>query len=145
MQGGSIARRHPSMRIASLRFHAVTPTALVHRQTLHERGGAWKDLWGWVSLSATAEACLKALLAPGTTFPRGHEVFNIAAKTTCQQVESLKLLRTRFDLELEGIEIRTKMTGNMGWFDVSKAERMLGWTEDGFPMVSEEPQRDHLD
>lgn len=135
MQAASIARRYPHMRIASLRFHGVTPTRFVNRHTLHDRGGAWKDLWGWVSLDATADACLKALLAPETTFPRGHEIFFIAAKTTCQQVNSMELLRTRYDPEAEGIEIRGKVVGNMGWFDTSKAEMMLGWKEEGFPMM----------
>ena len=132
MQAASIARRNPSMRIASLRFHAVTPTQYVNPRMLDEHGGAWKDLWGWVSLDATAEACLKGLLAPETTFPCGHEAFFIAAQTTCRGMNSLELLRTKFDPESEGIIIRGKVVGNKGLFDVSKAERMLGWKEEGF-------------
>jgi hypothetical protein len=135
VQAASIARRHPSMRIASLRFHWVVPTHLVDRHTLHNEGGAWKDLWGWVSLGATAQACLKALTAPETTFPRGHEAFFIAARTTCQQVDSMDLLRTKYRPVQEGIEIRGVVGGNASFIDTRKAERMLGWKEEGFPMV----------
>lgn len=123
------------MRIASLRFHWVVPTPLVDRDILHREGGAWKDLWGWVSLEATAEACLKAITAPETTFPSGHEVFFIAAKTTCQQVDSMALLRSRYSTKNEGIEMRCRIEGNRSFFDTAKAERMLGWKEDGFPML----------
>jgi hypothetical protein len=122
------------MRIASLRFHWVVPPHLVHPDILHREGGAWKDLWGWVSLGATAEACLKAITAPETSFPPGHEAFFIAAKTTCQQTETMTLIRTRYSPKREGIEIRQPLKGNVSLFDTSKAERMLGWKEDGFPI-----------
>lgn len=134
MQASSFALRYPQMRIASLRFHWVVPPPLVSREALHQEGGAWKDLWGWVSLGATAEACLKAITAPISTFPLGHEVFLIAAKTTCQQVNSMDLLRSKYSPKSEGIYFRGLMVGNQSFFDTGKAERMLEWKEEGFPM-----------
>lgn len=122
------------MRIASLRFHWVVPHDLVSRETLHERGGAWKDLWGWVSLTKTAEAVLRALTVSENTFPRGHEAFFIVARTTCQQRKSLDLLKTKFRPEEEGMEIRGRFVGNESFISSEKAERMLGWKEDGYPM-----------
>jgi hypothetical protein len=134
MQASSIARRYAKMRIASLRFHGVVLPPFTTREKLHERGGYWKDLWGWVSQEAAAESCLKGVLAPLSTFPCGHEAFFIAARTICEQENSLELFKTRFDLEKEGIELRGEITGNQSFFDTRKAERMLRWKEEGFPM-----------
>lgn len=133
LQASSIARRYPSLRIASLRFHWVVPSHKVDPQILHSEGGAWKDLWGWVSLGATADACLKGLTASRDIFPCGHEVFIIAARTTCRQEDSDKLLRTMYMPEKEGMNVRIDYCGtNRGFWDASKAERMLGWKEEGW-------------
>ena len=121
------------MRIASLRFHWVVPHCQVDPQTLHTEGGAWKDLWGWVSIGATADACLRGLTVPLDTFPGGHEVFIIAAKTTCRHGDSMELLRTMYMPEKEGMDIRADFSAtNRSFWDTSKAERMLGWSEKGW-------------
>jgi hypothetical protein len=121
------------MRIASLRFHWVVPSHKVDPKILHKEGGAWKDLWGWVSVHATADACIKGLTAPQETFPGGHEVFNIAAKTTCRQGDSMELLKTAFAPEKEGMEVRVEFGGtNRSFWNTSKAQRMLGWSEEGW-------------
>ena len=134
LQAESICRRYPEMRIASLRLHGVLTPDLVSRERLNERGGYWKDLWGWVSQEATADSCLKGLLAPLSAFPNGHEAFFIASRTICEQRNSWDLYKTRFDLEKEGTEVRRDIVGNQSFFDTTKAERMLGWKEEGFMM-----------
>jgi hypothetical protein len=104
------------MRIATLRFHAVTDDDQCTAAHLNQRGGSWKDLWGWVSLTATAKSCLLGLTAPYETFP-----------TTQQQSDSETLLMSRFP-EIQDVRIDLKGS-NVGFFDTSKAERMLGWKE----------------
>ena len=119
------------MRIASLRFHAVIPDEECTLELLHNRGGYWRDLWGWVSVSATAKACLLGLVAPYEDFPRGtHETFFIVANTTVQQTDSLALLKTKFP---EITDLRIDFAGsNVGFMSTEKAKRMLGWQEEGF-------------
>lgn len=130
LQADAFCRRHPSMRITTLRFHWVVPDKLVDREYLHAHKGSWRDLWGWVSLNAASKAVLLSLTVPESSFPVGHETFFIVAQTSCQQTNSMDLLRSKFP----GIkEIRTSMKGNAAFFDCSKAERMLGWKEEGFP------------
>ncbi|ORX37019.1 hypothetical protein BD324DRAFT_600634 [Kockovaella imperatae] len=129
VQADSYARKFPHMRIATLRFHFVAPMDLVDADKMHKHGGAWKDLWGWVSLDDTAEACLRGLTAPTSTFPLGHETFFIVAPTHAQQCDSLELLKTKYpDIK----DVRKELIGNTGFFDCSKAERMLGWRASGF-------------
>jgi hypothetical protein len=121
-------RFNPTMRIATLRFHAVTDDDQCTAAHLNQRGGSWKDLWGWVSLTATAKSCLLGLTAPYETFPNGtHETFFIVAPTTQQQSDSETLLMSRFP-EIQDVRIDLKGS-NVGFFDTSKAERMLGWKE----------------
>ena len=88
----------------------------------------WKDLWGWVSVDASASACLLGLEAPESTFPLGHEAFFIVAPTTQQQRDTTELLRDYYP-ELAKKWEASGMRGNQGAFDTSKAERMLGWKE----------------
>ncbi|WVQ84281.1 hypothetical protein IAT38_006433 [Cryptococcus sp. DSM 104549] len=152
LQADSFVRRFPSLRIATLRFHAVIPDHLCNPHSLHVNGGVWKDLWGWVSNSAVSRACLLALIAPTDTFPEGtHEAFFVVAPTMCQQRRTSDLLEEMYPEWAEGAEekdtqrwdggragkLRMALKGNEGLFDCSKAERMLGWTEQGFYWVPE--------
>ena len=130
IQADAFVRRHPDMRVASMRFHFVAPMEGISAAKMHEYMGAWKDLWGWVSADATADACLKGLTAPTSTFAIGHETFFIVAGTHCQQGDSMTLLKSKFP---EITDIRKPLHGNDGFFDTSKAKRMLGWEEEGFP------------
>ena len=114
-----------------MRYHMVVTTENSTRQAVHDREGAWKDLWGWVSEVAAAKATINALTVPESMFPNGHEAFFVAARTICQQTNSLELLKTKFPK----IEIRANITGNASLYDTSKAERLLGWKEDGWPLV----------
>ena len=129
VQSAGFARVHPSMRIATLRFHFVAADDSVSREALHKNGTKWNDLWGWVSTTATARSCLLGLTAPESKFPKGHEAFFIVAPTICRQESTRALLKEAYP---EIKDVRGKMEGNEGLFNCEKAERMLGWTETGF-------------
>lgn len=130
IQANAFARRYPTLRIASLRFHAVTPDSLCTPPILDNRKGLWKDLWGWVSLSSTATACLSALTVPEQQFPLGHETFFIVAPTTMQQRPTLELLRERFPELVDEFGGVVEGKGNLGLISTDKARRMLGWEEE---------------
>lgn len=135
LQASALTRRNPHLplRIASLRFHWVVPTPLATPSSIASHLGSPKDLFGWVSVSSASEAVLLALTAPLTTFPAGHEAFFIVARTLCGG-------RTREEAIAElagGVEWRggeEGMRGNGGLFDTRKAERMLGWVDEGYPI-----------
>jgi hypothetical protein len=118
------------MRIATLRFHWVVPPSRYSRDLLDSRGTAWKDLWGFVTTPGTARSCLLGLTAPLETFPLGHETFFIVAGTTVRQSSSLELIKEKYP-EIE--DIRGDFSGNRALIDCKKAERLLGWKEEGFP------------
>jgi hypothetical protein len=95
---------------------------------LDTRGGAWKDLWGWVSASSTAQAVMLSITAPESTFPMGHESFFIVAPTTSLQKDTRELLEERYPNLLSYWDASGRK-GNEGAFNTDKAERMLGWKE----------------
>jgi len=129
IQSNAFTRRYPSLRVASLRFHAVTADDQCTTPTLHKRGGLWKDLWGWVSLSSTAQACLSALTVDEEKFPVGHETFFIVAPTTMQQTPTIDLLKEAFPELVEKYGGVVEGNGNQGLISTAKAKRMLGWEE----------------
>lgn len=119
------------MRIASIRPHWVIPEELAYnKDKLHAAKGDWMDLWGWVSVGAVSQAFLLALTAPESSFPLGHEAFFTVAPTMVQQASSAALIKDKFP---EITDLRREWKSNEGFFDCSKAERMLGWTERAFP------------
>ena len=133
MQANAFARKVPGIRIATMRFHWVVPQV---RYSLQGIGGrdTWKDLWGMVSEHSVALACLNALTVGEDIFPPGHETFFIVDQTTSEQRDSYELLRERYP---DITDLRADFKGsNRGFFDCSKAERMLGWKEEGFPWHS---------
>lgn len=119
-QADSIARRHPELTIASLRLHGVTT----------DRGTAITDqpgqdmvinhLWGYVRGDAVGQACLAALNAGWT----GHEAINIVAAETMRDEPSRDLAAHHYP----EVPLRTEMPGNAGFYDTTKAQRLLGWT-----------------
>ncbi|WVQ96574.1 hypothetical protein IAU59_003679 [Kwoniella sp. CBS 9459] len=141
LQGEAFVHRHPSMRVACLRFHGVVRDSQVNREDLKKLGDSWKDLWGWVSSSAVARSCLLSLTAPTSTFPTGtSEAFFIVGPTITQQTSTMRLVEGRYPEIVKKGDIRMNMDGNQGLFDCGKAKRMLGWTETGFewPEVAED-------
>jgi len=122
-QGDSIARRYETMTISSLRFHWVVPeraTAAQHNQNLGR--ALAKHLWGYTRYDSAARACLLALTA---NF-KGHEAFYIIAPDTTMDAPSLELAREFFS----DVPIQGDLSGQRGFFDCSKAERLLGWKHD---------------
>jgi UDP-glucose 4-epimerase len=125
-QSDSFARRHASLAIAGLRFHAVMPNPVIAAddtgELARQRAG---DLWGYTSLDATARACLLALTADF----RGHEVFYIVAPQTVLATPSLEL-KARF---FPDVPLRGDLDGNRGFYNCAKAEHLLGWKHDAPP------------
>jgi hypothetical protein len=116
------------MRISTLRFHAVIPDHLCTVEALNARGGAWKDLWGWVSITASAQAVLSSITTPESTFSLGHEAFFIVAPTIVQQRHTRELLAERYPYLVADWD-RSGRKDNEGLFSTKKAERLLGWKE----------------
>lgn len=123
-QANSFARRYEQMIIASMRFHGVMPDrptaaqAKGHLQT----DAAVKSLWAYTRSEAASRACLLSLTANYT----GHEVFYIAAPDTIADTPSLELKQKFFP----DVPLRGDLSGHRGFFDCSKAERLLGWKHD---------------
>ena len=125
-QGDSFARRYETMSIASLRFHGVVPdraAMMRHGHSGRERGA--KHLWGYTRIDATARACLQALSVEWA----GHEAFYIVAPDTAVDHPSRELAEQYFP----NVPIRGDLSDGRGFFDCSKAERLLGWRHDDPP------------
>jgi nucleoside-diphosphate-sugar epimerase len=119
-QADSFARRAPTMTISSLRFHALPdePPQLHHSLDNADAGVA-RNLWGWTLISEAARACELAIKAQFF----GHEVFFIIASTTISDYPTLELAQHAYP----HAEIRAALPGRTGFFDCSKAARLLGW------------------
>ena len=119
-QADSLCRRYEDLRVASMRFHWVTPT--------RPSGSGFpmevmaKNLWAYVLSAAAARACLLSLSAAFT----GHEPFFIAAPITGVEQPSIELARAYYP----EVPIRGDLGGNASFFSSAKAERLLGWTHD---------------
>ena len=123
-QADSFARRHESLRIASLRFHLVTPS----RETAAEYFNLGtpeiaKHLWAYTRVDAAVEACLLSLDAEFT----GHEVFYIVAPDTTMDVPTAELAASYFP----HVPIRGDIGGYRSFFSSAKANRILRWTHKG--------------
>ena len=121
-QADSIARRHPWMTIATLRFHWVVPDRAYAAERLTDPSRAARQLWGYTSLAASARACLLSVAAGFA----GHERFYIVAPDTIADLPSAELLR-RYHPE---VPLHQELPGRQGFFDCAKAERLLGWRHD---------------
>jgi UDP-glucose 4-epimerase len=122
LQADSFVRRY-DMIIASLRFHGATAARFKAGPEAREAQTlATKSLWGWVSYDACARASRAGVTADFT----GHEVFFIVAPDTYMEVPSLELAQEHFP----EVPIRGDLTGTNGFYDCSKAERVLGWKHD---------------
>jgi UDP-glucose 4-epimerase len=121
LQAESIARRYESMSIASMRFHWVVPdrAAAAQRDARANKFLA-KQLWGYTRFDSAAEACLKSLTAGF----QGAEAFYVIAPDTMTDTPSLELAHEYWP----DVPVRGDLSGRRGFFDCSKAERLLGWT-----------------
>lgn len=122
MQADTIVRRYPSMRIASMRLHWSIPDREVTRSLSPEKSSM--DLWGYVQEDSSAEAFLLAIEQDDLPWS-GHEAFFVVAPEIAYAGDS-KELRERYwpDVPVrEGKDV----SGKLGFFDCSKAEKLLGW------------------
>jgi nucleoside-diphosphate-sugar epimerase len=142
LQASSLCARYPFLRIASLRIHWSVPSLEeAQAQSDPHEDNTRKELWGWIQEDEGARAFWLGLTVgdsdsefrgasgagQGGRGWKGHEVFNIAAPTTrCPQVGS-ETLRQKYFPNVPVREGVFKVEGRNGFFDCSKAERMLGW------------------
>lgn len=119
-QADAIVRRFPHMRIASLRpSWSIPDRAFAQHQDAERRKN---DLWGWVQGDACADAFLRAVTAPDGAWT-GHEAFFVVAPDTTED-DAPEELYARF---WSDVPIREGKDLSRGFFDCSKAERVLGW------------------
>lgn len=120
-QANAFARRYESMQIASLRFHWVLDDreiAIAMNKTIPDI--AINHLWAYTK---TAEASRAIELALTTEFS-GHEVFYIVAPTLATEDPAERLAETHYP----DVPLRSEIKGRSGFYDCSKAGRLLGWT-----------------
>ncbi|THH12777.1 hypothetical protein EW146_g7374 [Bondarzewia mesenterica] len=86
---------------------------------------AKNDLWGWVQEDSAAEAFLLALTQDDGRWS-GHERFFITAPDRASLEYKSEELKEAFWGSVK-IREEKEISGRMGFFDCSKAERLLGW------------------
>ena len=119
-QADSFVRRYEGMRIASLRFHYVTPERAEAAERFNQAEDKFRHrLWAYTRRDAAARACLLSLTADF----EGHEAFFIIAPDTTSD-EPSRALAAKY---LPEVPIRGEFAGNCSFFDSSKAGRILGW------------------
>ncbi|MBN9393284.1 MAG: NAD(P)-dependent oxidoreductase [Chloroflexi bacterium] len=121
LQGDSIARRYEDMTISSLRFSGLTTAPVTPISEVSNRNQV-HNLWAYTNLYAVTRACLAALSADF----KGHEVFYIVAPQTYATIPSPELAREFYP----DVPLRPGFGDHQGFFDSSKAERLLGWKHD---------------
>ncbi|KAG8678303.1 UDP-glucose 4-epimerase 5 [Ceratobasidium sp. 395] len=122
IQAAAFARRYPDMSISCLRFHYVSFT----RPNLENELDAEvrKDMWAWTDIRAAGRACMLGLEVEWT----GAEAFYIVAPEHCAGEHDALELAARFYPETK---LASTMGPKSGFYDCSKAKRMLGWEHDG--------------
>ncbi|CAE6396030.1 unnamed protein product [Rhizoctonia solani] len=132
LQAEVFARAHPNMSISSLRFHHVVSEKkrLSGEESLKKNS---LDLWGWTESFAAGRACLLALEVEWT----GAEVMYIIGEEQCVlpgECTTEELAKRYFP----EATLRKDFGPQEGFFDCSKAERLLGWKHVG----GRQPRRD---
>jgi len=122
LQADTIVRRFPATRIASLRLHWSVPSR--EYATKIDPARAKNHLWGWVQEDSAADAFLRATVRDDLPWS-GHERFFVTAPNTTLS-ECTQVLRERY---WPNVKVREgqAMSENRGFFDCTKAERLLGW------------------
>ncbi|KAF8632267.1 hypothetical protein AX15_002012 [Amanita polypyramis BW_CC] len=122
IQADAIARRYPSMRIASLRLHWSVPDRTV--ALARGESGSKNDLWSYVQRDSAADAFLIAITDKSGRWS-GHEAFYIVAPTTAAGRDSEEL-RQKYWSDVP-VKQGKEISGKSAFFDCSKAEKLLGW------------------
>ncbi|CAE6422149.1 unnamed protein product [Rhizoctonia solani] len=125
LQAEAFARAHPNMSISALRFHHVVPEKKQFSGEKSLKRNSF-DLWGWTESVAAARACLLALEVEWT----GAEVMYTIGEEHCVLPDegTTEELAKRYFPEAT---LRKKFGSQEGFFDCSKAERLLGWKHVG--------------
>lgn len=146
MQADTIARRYPTIRIASLRLHYSVPDRTV-AVSARDTDLASKDLWGWLQVrnrhhqgivffsralltnltsqeDSAAEAFILAISED--TKWSGHERIQIVSETIDRNLEDSKKLKEKYWPDVP-VTVGKEISGEGGFFDCSKARRILGW------------------
>ncbi len=119
-QADAFARRHEWMAIASLRFHWLVETReQIEKLTAKFAQAAIRHLWAYVLFEDANRACLLSLTAGF----EGHENFYIAAPVTAVEEPSARLAEKHYPQ----VPLNQPLEGNTGFYDCSKARRLLGW------------------
>ncbi|WVR05385.1 hypothetical protein IAU60_002399 [Kwoniella sp. DSM 27419] len=145
LQADAMCRLYPDVRITSLRFHHIVPDI-----SLGLKNSGHMELWAWVDITASARACLLGLTAD-QGWSTGHEAMYIVAPDIVweggltaesklyerdenggPQVPALDLLDHHYSDKVKRVD-RSWWAENprRGFYDCSKAERLLGWVHDG--------------
>ncbi|MFH1025008.1 MAG: NAD(P)-dependent oxidoreductase [Planctomycetota bacterium] len=115
--------RRRAVKIASLRFHGIADDgslAGIRRAPVSDlTRGDRMAFWGYVHFSDAAASCRRALEASWN----GHEAFFIVAADTTLVIPTEEALRRAYP----GVPLRRPLAGFATPFDISKAERMMGW------------------
>lgn len=120
-QAADFARRDPSATIVCLRVHAVLrdPSSLAGwKRDLPP--AAPKDLWGYTALADATSAALAAVQADFT----GSHVIYVVAPTTSSTRPTAELLAQYYP----DVAVRGDLSGHRGFFDCTRATRLLGLT-----------------
>lgn len=121
-QADAVARAYPRVAIASLRLHGTVETPADTMAWLGSDDVVVRHLWGYTTYAAAARAFLLAVETELT----GHEVFYVVAPSTMVDTPSIELAARHYP----GVALRADLPGTAGFFDCSKAERMLDWRHD---------------
>ena len=122
LQADTIVRRYPSTRIASLRPSWCIPNREYAQILPTEKRK--DDLWGWVHEDAAAQAFLLAVDLEDKKWT-GHEAFFIVEPETTEG-DAPHL----YEQHWKHVPIKAGKDLSKGFFDCTKAERLLGWIAD---------------
>lgn len=122
-QADAIARRYDDVTISSLRLHGIVADRFeAVRWNAAMPDAVVRQLWGYTGREAAVQACLAAVAADFG----GHEVMYIAAPDTMSEVPSLELHARHYP----SVPLVGDLDGHRGFFDVTKARTLLGWTHE---------------
>ena len=144
MQATNLVRRFPTIRIASLRPHWCIPdpdplpaqilphSPITFQTTTFSQvlstpdSYVYRQLWGWNTYTSIARAFYLAITVEDTSFQKGHEVFFIVSPKIGSRRHPMEVIREYFPNAV----VRKEFGEGEGLYDVSKAERLLGWRHD---------------
>lgn len=126
-QADSLTRRYDGFSVASLRLHAFVKDRQEALDWAAREGEEWaaRGLWGYTTEAMLADACLRACRADFT----GHQAFFIVAPDTAADPGSADLYQRWFP----GVPLRQPLVGRQGFWDCSRAARVLGWSAPSSP------------